>query len=393
MFKTYKVMLLPNNKQKTRLFQCAGAARYAYNWALARQNENHAQGNKFMSAFTLSKEFTAFKKQAGNEWLSTISSNLTAQAIADACEAFIRFFKKQTDFPRFKSKKRSKPAFANKYNAIKITETHVKLEKLALSSKRNRQKLNYVRLAEKNRIPTGEGIVYSNPRITFDGLHWWLSVGVESEVNYHPKTGEGIGIDLGLKETAVLSTGEVYKNINKTKTVRLLEKKLRRLQRQVSRKYEMNKDGQRFVKTKNIIKLEKQLLKIHQRLRNIRLQYLHEMTSAIVKQEPRFVVVENLNVSGMMKNKHLAKAIQQQNFYEFRRILQYKCSWHEIEFVIADRFFASSKTCLKCGQVKKDLQLRDRTFKCDCGHVMDRDVQAAKNLKAYGERELLISVS
>lgn len=387
MFKTYKLMLIPNNKQKTRFFQMAGASRYVYNWAIARQKENHATGGKFISAFSLSKEFTVFKKQEGNAWLLTISSNLTAQAIKDACGAFIKFFKGQNDFPRFKTKKRSKVTFANKYNAIKITATHVKVEKLVLSTKRNRQKLNYVRLAEKGRIPYGEGVVYSNPRISFDGFNWWLTVG-----NYYVKNGEGMGIDLGVKDFAVFSDGTVYQNINKGRIIRELEKRKRRLQRQLSRKYEKNKDGHRFIKTKNIIKLEKQILKIYHRLRNIRYQYLHEITSSIVKREPSFVVLEDLNVSGMMKNKHLSKAIQQQNFYEFRRILEYKCKWYEIEFIVADRFYPSSKTCLKCGEVKKDLRLKNRIFKCSCGHVMDRDVQAAVNLKKYGEQKLLASV-
>lgn len=390
MIKTYRVMLLQNNRQSTRFFQMAGAARYAYNWALARQKENHAAGGKFINSNSLSREFTSFRKQEGMEWLLTIPSNLTAIAIKDACEAFIRFFEGQSKFPRFKSKKRSKVAFANRNNKIKITATHVKLEKLALSTKRNKQLLNFVRLAERNRIP--KGIVYSNPRVSFDGLNWWLTLGVESEVNYHSKT-EGIGIDLGLKNFAVLSDGVVYKNINKDcessqgRNIIRLEKRLSRLQRQVSRKYEMNKDGQCFVKTKNIVKLENQILKIHQRLHNIRLYYLHDITSSIVGREPSYVVIEDLNVSGMMKNKHLAKSIQQQKFYEFRRILEYKCKLNEITWIVADRFFPSSRMCLECGEIKKDLRLKDRLFKCShCGHVMDRDEQAALNLKLYGER-------
>lgn len=394
MYKTYKVMLVPNNRQKTRFFQMAGAARFAYNWTLARQNENHTQGNSFISAFSISKEFTAFKKVAGNEWLSTISSNLTAQAVADACDAYVKFFKGLSKFPKFKSRKRSRPAFANKYNTIRISATHVFLEKVALSKKANKQKLNAVRLAEKGRIPTGEGVKYSNPRVTFDGLNWWLSVGVESEVNYYPTQSEGIGIDVGLKDFAVTSDDDVFKNMNKTATIRQLEKRKKRLQRQVSRKYEMNKDGQRFVKTKNIIKLEKRILKLHHRLKNIRQQYIHEITSALMKRKPSFIAIEDLNVSGMMKNKHLSKAIQQQSFYEFRRILEYKCKWNNIDFILVDRWYPSSKTCCKCGHVKKELKLSERTYRCDsCANVIDRDYQAALNLKQYAERQLMASVS
>lgn len=388
MFKTYKVMLIPNNKQKTRFFQMAGAARFAYNWTLARQKENHEQGNKFISAFSMSKEFTQFKKTEGYEWLNDISSNLTAQAIADACDAYVKFFKKLADFPKFKSRKRSKPAFANKYNAIRINETHVFLEKVSLSRKKSKQKLNAVRLAEKGRIPYGEGIKYSNPRITFDGLNWWLSVGVESEVNYYHKYTEGVGIDLGIKDLAVTSDNEVYVNINKTQTIRKLEKKKRRLQRKVSRKYQINKQGEKFVKTKNIERLEKDILRIHKRLSNIRRNYMHNITTSIVNRKPRFIAMEDLNVKGMMKNRHLSKAVAQQNFYEFRRIMEYKCAWHEIEFILVDRFFPSSKMCVKCGNVKKDLKLSDRVYKCECGNAIDRDYQAALNLKVYGEREL-----
>jgi putative transposase len=196
----------------------------------------------------------------------------------------------------------------------------------------------------------------------------------------------GIGIDLGIKELAVSSDGSRYRNINKTQTVKKLEKRRGRLQRSISRKYEKNKEGGSYCKTKNIIKSEKLLLKVNHRLTNIRKNYLHQTTSEIVNRKPRFICIEDLNVSGMMKNRHLSKAVQDQGFFEFRKQLEYKCNARGIRFITADRFYPSSKLCSCCGTIKKDLKLSDRVYKCVCGNVMDRDLQAALNLRAYGEQ-------
>jgi transposase, IS605 orfB family len=201
-------------------------------------------------------------------------------------------------------------------------------------------------------------------------------------------TKEGIGIDLGLKDLAVCSNGNSYRNINKTNKVKKMEKKKRRLQRSISRKYNMNKEGVRYKKTSNIVKGEKELLKVIKRLTNIRHNHLHQITSEIVKRKPSFICIEDLNVSGMMKNKHLSKAIQQQGFYEFRRQIEYKSAWNNIPVIIADRFFPSSKLCSCCGEIKKDLKLSDRIYRCDCGNVIDRDYQTSLNLKQYGENVL-----
>lgn len=388
MIKSIKIRLKPNNKQKTKLFQMAGASRFAYNWALARQKENHEQGNKFLNDSVLRKEFTQLKKQEGFEWLNSISNNITKQAIKDACDAYIKFFKGLSKPPKFKSKRKSKPSFYQDTMKIRFNGTHVKLEKVAKSQKKNKAQLNWIRLVERCRIPFGEGVKYYNPRISFDGLNWHISVGVDSEINYYPTQSEGVGIDLGIKDLAITSDEETFKNINKSKEIKKLEKKKRRLQRQVSRRYQYNKEGVRYKKTCNIIKSEKQLLKIHKRLTNIRHNYLHEITSSIVNRKPKFIVLEDLNVKGMMKNRHLAKAIQQQCFYEFRRQVEYKSNWNNIHFILADRWFPSSKLCSCCGKIKKDLKLSDRVYTCDCGNVIDRDIQAALNLKAYGERYL-----
>ena len=386
MIKSMKVRLLPNNKQLTKLFQYAGCGRFAYNWAIAREQENHKLGNKFLSDNELRKEFTQLRKQDGYKWLNKISNNVTKQAIKDACNSYKRFFKGQSKHPKFKSKKHSKPSFYQDSVKIKFTNTHVKIEGFAGSGKRNKQKLNWIKLCEKARIPTN--CKYMNPRITYDGLHWYISVSIKVDDNTDIPIHEGIGIDLGLKDLAVCSDGNTYKNVNKTQKVKKLEKRKRRLQRSISRKYNMNKEGVRYKKTSNIIKREKELLKVIKRLTNIRRNHLHQITSGIVKRKPSFICIEDLNVIGMMKNKHLSKAIQQQGFYEFRRQIEYKSEWNNIPVVIADRFFPSSKLCSCCGEIKKDLRLSDRIYRCDCGNIIDRDFQASLNLKRYGENVL-----
>ena len=381
MLKSYKVRLEPNNKQHARMMQYAGAARFAYNWALEQQDKNHKAGGKFLSDCDLRKQFTLHKQT--NPWLYDISNAVTAQAINDACLAYIRFFKKQANFPKFKSRKRSKPSFFQNGWKIMFTSTHVKIAKISTKTTRNKRKLNWIKLTETNRIPFVD--TYLNPRVTFDGLHWYVSVGVEHPDDSVPvPTGQGIGIDLGLKELAVCSDKHTYKNINKTDRVKRLEKQKLRKQRQISKKYILNKQGNNYVKTKNIEKSELKLLKINHKLTNIRKDYIHKVTTDIVKREPSFIVLEDLNITGMLKNKHLAKSVQEQCFYRFREILTYKAERAGIKLVIADRFYPSSKLCSHCGSIKHNLKLSDRTFKCnECGLEIDRDLNASLNLCRY----------
>lgn len=386
MIKSLKVRLNPNNKQLTKLFQYAGCARFAYNWAVVREQENYKQGNKFLTDNELRKEFTQLKKLPEYKWLSEVSNNVTKQAIKDACNTYKRFFKGQCKYPKFKSKKHTTPSFYQDNGKIRFTDTHVKVEGFSSSKKRNKQKLNWIKLCEKGRIPPN--CKYMNPRFTFDGLYWYVSVGVEMDDNTSLPLSEGIGIDLGIKDLAICSDGNTYKNINKTLRVKKIEKRKRRLQRSISRRYEKNKKGVNYCKTSNIIKREKELLKVNKRLTNIRRNYLHQITSEIVKRKPSFICIEDLNVSGMMKNRHLSKAVQQQGLYEFRRQIEYKTYWSNIPVIIADRFFPSSKLCSCCGIVKSDLKLSDRTYKCECGNIIDRDFQASLNLKVYGENVL-----
>ena len=384
MVRTIKVMLHPNNFQRTKLFECAGCARFAYNWALNYQQINYEIGNDFLRDGELRKIFTKLKKQERYRWLNDYSNNITKQAIKDACDAYVRFFNCVSKYPRFKSKRRSRPSFYVDTAKIRFTDTHVKLEKLTNDRRKNRQVLNQVRLCERGRIPTGAK--YYNPRVTFDGLNWWISVGVECDDPNAIADGEGIGIDVGVNTLAVCSDGAIYKGVKKTAKLKKLYKKARRLQRVVSRKYTNNKKGERYQKTCNIIKSEKRLLKVNRRLRYIRHDYLHKTTSEIVNRKPRFIVMEDLNVSGMMKNRHLSNAIHEQCFHELYRQLAYKSNWHGIKFITADRFYPSSKRCCKCGYIKRDFKLSERTYRCpECGNVIDRDYQASVNLKMYGK--------
>lgn len=383
MIKTYKIKLLPNNKQQTRFFSFAGTKRFAYNWALARQKENYENGGKFIKDNELRKQFTQLKKEEEYAWLNTISNNVTKQAIKDCCIAYKNFFTHKAKFPKFKSKKKDTPSFYVDTDKIKFTGTHVKLEKISLSTKRNKAKLNWVKLAEKDKIPTD--CKYINPHVVYDGIDWYICVGVEIEDKLEPiSIKDGIGIDLGIKDLAICSDGNTYKNINKANRIKKLEKKKRRLQRSISRKYEMNKKGESYKKTSNIIKSEKELRKICIRLTNIRNDYLHKITTEIIKRKPSYIVLEDLNVSGMMKNKHLSKAVQQQKFYEFRKQIEYKANWNNIEVMYTNRFYPSSKRCSCCGNIKKDLKLSDRTYVClECGLKIDRDFNASLNLKNY----------
>ena len=360
-----KVRLKPTPEQEKSLWRFAGVSRWAYNWTLSRQEENYQNGGNFLSDGELRKELTKLKQTEEYAWLYDTSNNVTKQAVKDACDAYKKFFKRLTDKPKYKSRKRSKPAFYNDTEKLKVKNGVVLLEKVG-----------WVKTSES--IPESEK--YSNPRISFDGKYWYISVGVEHETEITEWPIKVIGIDVGIKELAVCSNGMVFRNINKSAAVRKAEKRLRRLQRRVSRKYELNKEGNRFVKTCNVVKVEKSIRLLHRRLTNIRTNHIHQATSTIAKTKPSAVVMENLNVRGMMKNHHLSKAIAGQKLHEFVRQMKYKCEKIGATFTQADKWFPSSKLCSYCGQIKKDLKLSDRTYECECGFTIDRDMNAAINL-------------
>jgi putative transposase len=367
--KAFKIRLYPNNRQRTQLEQCAHVARWAYNWALEQKKKYYEETGENISQADLRKMLTQLKKTDEYKWLFKYSNNITKQAIKDCEIAFKRFFKGQSKFPKFKTKKKSKWSFYNDNHKVKLSKTHIRLEKIG-----------WIRLAETDYLP--EEFKPLSYRISKSGLHWYVSITAEvpDYTDYLPSANEPIGIDLGINKLATLSNGKIYENINKSDRIKRLEKRLCRLQRRVSRKYEMNKNGICYRKTRNIIKLEEKIIKLITRINNIRIDYIHKMTTEIVRTKPSRIVIEDLNVKGMMKNKHLAREIQNCNFYEIRRQLEYKCKKYNIEFIVADRWFPSSKMCSECGQIKKDLKLSDRIFKCDCGLEIDRDLNASINL-------------
>ena len=388
MIKAVKIRLHPTREQEILMNQSVGVVRFTYNWGLSRWNEMYKEGLK-PSGRKLKKIFNnTIKKEEEYAWLKEVSAQAISQAFADLQYAFNNFFAGKTKYPRFKSKRRSRHSFYVRYDRMNIVDNTVNIEKVGR-----------VKFTTNYNLPILK--TYVNPRCHFDGKYWYLTFGFEHDRNkcYKNKPNKkeeddenqvelnkdlSIGIDLGIQNLAVISNIDTpIKNINKSSTVKKLEKRLKRLQRRCSRKYEMNKNGKQFIETKNIIKLEKQIKLIHRRLTNIRENHIHQATNMIVKQYPYRIVMEDLNISGMMKNKYLSKAIQKQKLYEFTRQIEYKSKFEGIEFVKAHRYFPSSKMCSRCGNIKSDLKLSDRTYICSCGLKIDRDKNASINLSRY----------
>lgn len=387
MIKGIKVRLYPTRYQEELMIKSAGIARFSYNWGLDFLNQYYEENNKSLSIGELRKTFTKLRNDDELSWLKEVSSEIPQQALKDLGESFKTFFRKESSYPRFKKKGKCEVSFFHLNNKFIVENNHIKLEKIG-----------YVKMKDEGRLPIGnykkDKIKVLNPRVKFNGKFWYLSLAleVEDEVNVE-LTDVSIGIDLGIKDLAIVSNiDKPFKNINKSKEVKRLNKKLKRLQRQVSRKYDMLKSGKIFEKgeklskTQNIIKLEKQIKLVHKRIADIRLNHIHQTTNTIVKTKPCRIVVEDLNVRYMLKNRHLCKAISEQCFNKFITILEYKCKWNGIEFVKADRFFPSSKKCSCCGTIKKGLKLKDRTYVCpneSCNLVLDRDKNASINLANY----------
>lgn len=369
MLRGFKVKLHPTESQKTLMFKSFGIARWAYNWALNRQKENYEAGGNFLTAVALKKEITQLKKQEEYKWLKEVSAKVPAQAVIDLCDAYLKFFNKKAKYPRFKCRKDNCDSFFQREDVFNIRRKKVHLEKIG-----------YVAMAE-NIIPTGEGIKYYNPRVKYDGINMWLTVAVEIGENQADKNKtEPIGIDLGLKTLAVCSNGRKYKKPNIGKNLKCL----RRLQRRASKIYlymERNKISYKN-KSKGLMKLEKQILKDHQRITNILKDNIHKMTAELINLNPSAIVIEDLNVKGMFKNKHLSHSLKYSKFGEILRQLRYKCELKNIKLIIADRWYASSKICSSCGNKKEKLSLSERVFVCEkCKTSIDRDLNAALNLK------------
>lgn len=377
MIKTLKIRLFPTPEQEQSMWKHIGCSRWIYNYMLALQKERYANGEKHLSHFDTIKILTPLKKQEEYSWLNEVSNSSLQRTCGDLHIAYQNLFSKRAKQPKFKSKKHSKPTFPV---CDVLGKTYFK------DGVVNLQKIGKVKYKSNYKIPQGNKQKFSNPRVSYTANgKWILTVGVEYENQVPTLTSNPMGIDLGVKELAVGSyNGQplIFHNINKSKRVRNLKSKLKHLQRKVSRKYHTNKS---WNKTRNIEKVERQIKEIQYRLSNIRNNYIHQTTHTLVSLNPVRVVMEDLNIAGMMKNKHLSRAIQEQCMYEFIRQMKYKCEWNGIEFVQVDRFYPSSKTCSHCGSVKHDLKLSDRKFVCSkCGLEIDRDYNAAINLMKYG---------
>ena len=377
MIKSFKIRIYPTKEQEALMWKHINCSRYVWNYMLSLQEERYANDEKHLSRFDMIKLLTTLKKDGEHEWLYEVSNTTLQIACSDLSEAYNRLFNKISKKPRFKKKKKAKPSFG-----IRAEHFYFKTDSLLTV-----EKIGNVKYKTDFNFPIGRGFKFMNPRIGYKNGKWMLSFGMECENQAPCLTDKKVGIDLGIKELAVVAIDDdnmVFHNINKSKKMRMLNKQLRHIQRAISRKYEDNKVGNKFVKTRNIERLEDKLRKIHARISDIREDYIHQTTHKIVSMLPSRVTMEDLNVSGMMKNRHLSKAISEQCFNEFIRQMQYKCAWNGIEFVQVNRFYPSSKTCSHCGCIKHDLKLSDRTFVCnDCGFTIDRDYNAAINLMRY----------
>ena len=376
LLKSFKTEINPSEEQKVKIRKTIGTCRFIYNFYLAHNKELHENGKKFMSSnkfrVWLNNEY--LPNHPDYSWIKEAYSKAVTQAVNNGQTAFTRFFNHKSAFPRFKKKGKSnvKMYFVKNNPKDCLCERH----------RINIPSLGWVRIKEKGYIPTTkDGYVIKSGHVSIKADRYYVSVLIEIPDNrIANNSNEGIGIDLGLKDFAVVSNGTSYKNINKSAKLKKLEKQLIREQRSLSRKYENVKKGGSTQRA-NIQKQRLKVQKLHHRIDNIRTDYINKTIAEIVKTKPSYITIEDLNVSGMMKNKHLSKAVASQKFYEFRTKLQAKCNENGIELRVVDRWFPSSKTCHCCGAIKKDLKLSDRTFTCDCGYIEDRDFNAALNLR------------
>ena len=376
LLKSFKTEINPTEEQKVKIRKTIGTCRFIYNFYLAHNKELYDKGEKFMSS-------NKFRVWLNNEylpnhpeysWIKEAYSKAVTQAVNNGQTAFTRFFNHESNFPNFKKKGKSdvKMYFVKNNPKDCCCERH----RIKIPS------LGWVRIKEKGYIPTTkDGYVIKSGHVSIKADRYYVSVLVEIPNNKMANnSNEGIGIDLGLKDLAIISNGKTYKNINKSAKLKKLEKQLIRGQRSLSRKYENSKKGESTQRA-NIQKQKIKVQKLYQKIDNIRTDYINKTIAEIVKTKPSFITIEDLNVKGMMKNRHLSKAVASQKFYEFRIKLQAKCNENGIELRVVDRWYPSSKTCHCCKNIKKDLRLSDRIFKCDCGYIEDRDFNAALNLR------------
>ena len=376
LLKSFKTEINPTEEQKARIRKTIGTCRYVYNFYLGHNKALHDDGEKFMTgkSFSLWLNNEYIPDNPDKTWIREVYSKAVKKSIEDGCTAFTRFFKHQSDFPKFKKKGKSDVKMYFVRNNPK--DCQCERHRLKIPT------LGWVRIKEKGYIPTTkDGYMIRSGTVSVKAGRFYVSVLVEiPDINIDNNSNEGIGIDLGLKDFAIVSNGKTYRNINKSAGLKKLEKQLIREQRSLSRKYENLKKGESTQRA-NIQKQKLKVQKLHHKMDNIRTDYINKTIAEIVETKPSYITIEDLNVKGMMKNRCLSKAVASQKFYEFRTRLKAKCDENGIELRVADRFYPSSKTCHHCGSVRKNLKLSDRIYRCECGYVADRDLNAALNLK------------
>ena len=376
MLKSFKTEIDPTKEQIIKINKTIGTCRFIYNFYIAHNKELYKNNEKFISgrSFSVWLNNEYIPNNPDKQWIKEVSSKSIKKTIEDGYTAFLNFFKHKSNFPKFKKK-----------NNSDVKMYFVKNNKTDCLSDRHRIKiptLGWIRLKEKGYIPTSKnGFIIKSGTISYKAGRYYISVLIDiPNKKIQNNNNFGIGIDLGLKEFAVCSNGSIYQNINKKNNIKKIEKKLKREQKKLSRKTISIKKGKST--QKNFVKQKLKIQKLYKRLTNIRTDYLNKTIHSIVKIKPSFIIIENLNISSMMKNKYLSKAVAQQKFFGFKSKLIYKCKENNIELRVVDRFYPSSKTCHNCGHIKKDLKLSDRIYKCSkCGYIEDRDINASLNLR------------
>ena len=381
MLKSFKTEIKPTQDQIQKINKTIGTCRFVYNFYIAHNKEIYETKKKFISGMDFQKWLNNVYLKENPEylWIKEVSSKSVKQSIMNADNAFKRFFNKEGGFPKFKKKGKSDVKMYFVKNNPK--DCYCERHRVNIST------LGWVKLKEKGYIPTTkQGYVIKSGTVSCKAGRYYVSVLIDIPKKEKSQLNEfGLGIDLGIKDFAIISNGIVKKNINKTAKLKKLEKQLKREQRCLSRKYEDLKKRKNKMKGKatkqNIQKQVLKVQKLHHRIDNIRTDYINKCINEIVKTKPSYITIEDLNVKGMMKNRHLSKAVASQKFYEFRTKLEAKCKEFGIELRIVDRWYPSSKLCHECGCIKNDLKLSDREYICKCGYHSDRDFNASLNLK------------
>ena len=377
MYKALKIELKLTEEQKLQINKTIGVERFIYNEYIKYNLEQYKLGNKFVSAFDFSKYINNIylPNNPDKKWIKEVSSKSVKQAMIYGERAFKNFFKNLTSFPVFKKKGEND-----------IGAYFVKNNKTDFEFYRHKIKiptLKFVRLKEYGYIPKNTDIKSGTITKIADRYFLSLIIKVNNIVKTENTNTKGMGVDLGIKNTAVCSNGKVFENINKIKKVKKLKKKLKREQRKIAKSIEYSKSNKiKLKECKNFNKKKLKVQRLFYKLNCIRNDYNNKIVDKITRTKLKYITIEDLKVSNMIKNKHLSKAIQEQNFYAIRTKLINKCKKRNIELRLVDTFYPSSKTCSYCGSIKKDLKLNNRIYKCcNCGLEIDRDYNASINLE------------